>query len=99
MRRRRKSRAVLVIPAVLAVILMVVGGCVFWFVSHRAVEPEKKRPDTLLMEYMQYIADGNYEAMYGMLDGQSHLNISLEDFVDRNKKFMRESRLPISELR
>lgn len=86
MRRRRKSRAVLVISAVLAVILMVVGGCVFWFVSHRAVEPEKKRPDTLLMEYMQYIADGNYEAMYGMLDGQSHLNISLEDFVDRNKK-------------
>ena len=69
----------------IAGILMAAVGLGFWFVSQKAAEPEKKRPDEWLMEYMQYIPDGNYEAMYGMLDGQSHLNISLEEFTERNK--------------
>ena len=84
--RRRRTRAVWVIPvAGIAGILMAAVGLGFWFVSQKAAEPEKKRPDEWLMEYMQYIPDGNYEAMYGMLDGQSHLNISLEEFTERNK--------------
>lgn len=86
MKYRRKSRAVFVIPAVLLVVGLAVAAGVYWMVSHQTVEVEKKKPDELLMEYMQYISDGNYEAMYGMLDGQSHLNISMEDFVDRNRK-------------
>lgn len=85
-RTRIRTRAVWVIPVVLIVGILLAAGCLgFWFVSRKAAEPEKKKPDELLMEYMQYIPDGNYEAMYGMLDRQSHLNISLEDFVERNK--------------
>lgn len=58
---------------------------VFWFYSQRRIKEEKKTPEELLTEYMQYMADGDYGAMYGMLDNQSRLNISLEDFEKRNR--------------
>ena len=85
MRRRRRSRAVLLIPAVLLCSVAIAAAGAFWFYSQRRIKEEKKTPEELLTEYMQYMADGDYGAMYGMLDNQSRLNISLEDFEKRNK--------------
>ena len=85
MRRRRRSRAVLLIPAVLLCSVAIAAAGAFWFYSQRRIKEEKKTPEELLTEYMQYMADGDYGAMYGRLDNQSRLNISLEDFEKRNR--------------
>ena len=38
------------------------------------------------MEYTGYLTEGNYEAMYLMLDSGSRMDISQEEFITRNKK-------------
>lgn len=48
-------------------------------------DQSKKKPDVLLDTYVSCLEKADYEAMYGMLDDQSHLNISQEDFTARNK--------------
>ena len=43
-----------------------------------------KKPEELLIEYMNYIPKQEYEQMYEMLHIEESGNISLEDFVKRN---------------
>lgn len=84
MKNRRKRNAVWVIPVIVAG-LFLAAVCIFWFVSHRHKEPEAIPPEELLTKYMNYLTDGNYQAMYGMLDRQSQQIISQEDFITRNQ--------------
>ena len=83
MRRRRRLKAAMLIPAAVLGFLIAAGA--FLFISQSRVKEAVKSPEELLTDYMQYLADGEYETMYGMLDAQSHLNISLEDFEKRNR--------------
>ena len=41
-------------------------------------------PESLLVQYMRYIPEQEYEQMYGMLDAEASGNISREDFIQRN---------------
>ena len=68
----------------------------FWFYSQRRIKEEKKTPEELLTEYMQYMADGDYGAMYGMLDNQSRLNISWKILKRETGTYTRGSRRPAS---
>lgn len=39
----------------------------------------------LLLKYTEYLNQGDYKDMYEMLNEQSHLNMSLDDFTSRNQ--------------
>lgn len=43
-----------------------------------------KKPEELLVEYMNHIPEQEYEDMYAMLDIEASGNISQEDFIKRN---------------
>ena len=45
---------------------------------------DRKKPPELLVEYMNHISNGEYEAMYEMLDVPMSGNITKEDFIQRN---------------
>ena len=49
------------------------------------ISNNKVNPDDSLKEYMQYISEQNYDAMYELIDSGSKNNTSKEDFVTRNK--------------
>ncbi len=85
-RRRRRSRAVIIIPLVLVCLMAVAAGMAFlWFAKGQA-GVRQAAPDERFMEYTGYLTEGNYEAMYRMLDSGSRMDISQEDFITRNKK-------------
>ncbi len=44
----------------------------------------RKAPKELLVQYMGYIEEGEYEKMYEMLDASASGNIAREDFIERN---------------
>ena len=96
MRRRRRSRAVLLIPAVLLCWRGYCAAGAFLVLFTEADKGGRRLREELLTEYMQYMADGDYGAMYRMLDNQSRLNISLEDFEKRNRNIYEGSRRPAS---
>lgn len=84
-RRRRHSAAVIWIAVCIITAAAVLGAGAVWFkMNGQAAKAET--PEELLMRYTGYLTEGNYEAMYGLLDGQSRENMSLEDFTARNKK-------------
>lgn len=85
-RRRRRSRAVIIIPLVLVCLMAAAAGMAFlWFAKGQA-GVRQAAPDERFMEYTGYLTEGNYEAMYRMLDSGSRMDISQEDFITRNKK-------------
>ena len=84
-RKRKKSRAVIILPAVLACLLAAAAGTGFLWFSKSRDSSGPAAPDERFMEYTGYLSQGNYEAMYQMLDSESRMNISREDFVTRNK--------------
>lgn len=84
-RKRRRSRAVIIIPLVLVCIGAAAAGMAFlWFAKGQA-GVRRATPDERFMEYIGYLTEGNYEAMYRMLDSGSRMDISQEDFITRNK--------------
>ncbi|MGI6007778.1 MAG: penicillin-binding transpeptidase domain-containing protein [Ruminococcus sp.] len=74
------SNRKILIPAVVLMILAA-AAAVFAFFYLRG----GRTPDERLEEYMGYLAEGNYEQMYGMLDEVSASRISREDFIARNQ--------------
>ena len=84
-RKRKKSRAVIILPAVLACLLAAAASTGFLWFSKSRDSSGPAAPDERFMEYTGYLSQGNYEAMYQMLDSESRMSISREDFVTRNK--------------
>ncbi len=82
-RRGRGKRVFLWAFAAFAVVLLA-GGAVLGFLFLNKERGWKKPPE-LLMEYMAYIPNGEYEKMYGIVDAETSGNVSLEDFVKRNE--------------
>lgn len=68
-----------VLTGVLIVLLIVAGVLLFLRIRSNA-----KKPQDVLIEYMNHIPKGEYEEMYAMLDLEESGNISQEDFVKRN---------------
>ena len=81
---RKRRRNGIIVGAVIGCVLLIGGISVFLLEGSKRKAPEKT-PEEYLLEYMDYLAAGDYEKMYGMLDSQSQLNISKEDYIARNK--------------
>lgn len=84
MSRRMKRFVFSTVCTLLILVTGLAGGILFLRYENKK-DQSKKKPDALLTEYVSSLQNADYGTMYGMLDQQSQLNISLEDFTARNK--------------
>ncbi len=84
MSRRMKRFVFSTVCTLLILVTGVAGGMLFLRYENKK-DQSKKKPDALLSDYISSLQNADYGTMYGMLDQQSQLNISLEDFTARNK--------------
>ena len=84
-RSRRKGR---MRHVYLRFIIAAIGTAVFVVVicimGTLAIKSKWKTPQELLLQYMDYIPNQEYEKMYAMLDTDASGSISQEDFIKRN---------------
>ncbi|WP_395546278.1 MULTISPECIES: penicillin-binding transpeptidase domain-containing protein [unclassified Lacrimispora] len=83
--RRRKRRFLFSTVCTLFILLAGLAGAALFFRIHGKIGASRKTPDALFLEYVECLSKADYTDMYGMLDEQSHLNISEEDFITRHK--------------
>lgn len=83
--KRRKRRFLFSTVCTLLILLAGLAGAALFFRIQGKIGLSKKKPDALFQEYVDCLSRADYKAMYGMLNEQSHLNISEEDFITRYK--------------
>jgi len=83
--RHRKRRFLFSTVCTLGILLTGLAGAALFFWIQEKIEASRKKPDELFLEYVECLSKADYKDMYGMLDDQSHLNISEEDFITRHK--------------
>jgi cell division protein FtsI/penicillin-binding protein 2 len=83
--RHRKRRFLFSTVCTLGILLTGLAGAALFFWIQEKIEASRKKPDELFLEYVECLSKADYTDMYGMLDDQSHLNISEEDFITRHK--------------
>lgn len=78
-----KNKKIMIIIIILALILLIGGislGIVIYYQNK-----DKNTPEEVVKQYMAYITEKNYEAMYELLTIDSKNKISKEEFITRNK--------------
>ena len=83
--RRRKRRFLFSTVCTLFILLAGLAGAALFFRIQGKIGASRKTPDALFLEYVECLSKADYTDMYRMLDEQSHLNISEEDFITRHK--------------
>lgn len=75
-RRKKKNQFLFIVGTVIGIVVFAIG----------LFNKSKVRvcPEELLVEYMNYIPEQEYEEMYAMLNIEASKNISQDDFVKRN---------------
>lgn len=79
MNRRRKKKKRIILWMSVALI-----GTIACAIGYFKKSNDWKNPEELLVEYMKYIPEQEYEEMYAMLNKEAPGNISQEDFIKRN---------------
>ncbi len=83
--RRRKKRFLFSFMLTLFIIITGLAGALVFFYLQGWIRSSEKKPDELFLTYVDCLKNADYETMYGMLNDQSCINISEEDFISRNK--------------
>ncbi len=83
--RHKKRRFLFSTVCTLGILLTGLAGAALFFWIQEKIESSRKKPDELFQEYVECLSKADYTDMYGMLDDQSHLNISEDDFITRHK--------------
>ncbi|MTK07388.1 MAG: penicillin-binding transpeptidase domain-containing protein [Hungatella sp.] len=87
--KRGLRRFVFSVVCTLLILMIGVAGGIF-FLRLESKKNQLKKPDVLFSDYVSNLQKADYESMYGMLDDQSQLNISQDDFISRNKNIYEE---------
>lgn len=82
MKHRRKHK-VRIIGIVIGLLLICIGIICWWALKKEA---KQKQPEELIVEYMNYIENQDYDAMYAMVDENTISDLGKEGFVERNSK-------------
>ena len=80
-RRKRTGKFLGVIVSIMAAVTLGIAAYILIFAEEQR---NLTKPDELLLTYMGYISEQNYEEMYQMIDAEASGQISEEDFVKRN---------------
>lgn len=78
-----KNKKIMIIIIILALILLIGGISLGIVIYHQ--NKDKNTPEEVVKQYMAYITEKNYEAMYELLTIDSKNKISKEEFITRNK--------------
>lgn len=82
---RGKKRFLFSTLITLLILLAGVAGAFLFFQIRGKLAASKVKPETLFAQYVEFLNNRDYAAMYGMLSEQSQINISEEDFIARHK--------------
>lgn len=82
--RRRRKRAGKLLGVIVSIMAAVTLGIAAYILIFAEEQRNLTKPDELLLTYMGYISEQNYEEMYQMIDAEASGQISEEDFVKRN---------------
>lgn len=80
-RKNKRSKLLWIAIAAIGTATIATVICVTVFLTK---ENNWKKPEELLIEYMNYIPEQEYEEMYAMLNIEASGNIGKEDFIKRN---------------
>ncbi|MEY8353212.1 penicillin-binding transpeptidase domain-containing protein [Lachnospiraceae bacterium 54-53] len=83
--RRRKRKFLFTAAVTLVILLAGLAGAALFFLIQGMTGASGKQPDVLFQKYVDSLSKGDYKAMYDMLDEQSRLNISEDEFMTRHK--------------
>lgn len=75
----KKRRSFLPVIILLIVVIILSLGVILFFRMHS----KKDKPSDILKTYMSYIATGDYEKMYSLVEAG---NVSKDDYISRNQK-------------
>lgn len=77
-----KNKKLIIVVIVIILVIAVIAGAIF-IISKNAPKPEET-----LSTYISLLNEQKYEEMYNMISESSKTQISQEDFVKRNKKYI-----------
>lgn len=77
----KNKKVIVVIMAIIIIIAILIGVSIITYQNNK----DKNTPEEVLMQYMSYITEENYEQMYELLTQDSKSKISKEDFITRNQ--------------
>ena len=69
-----------IVVTIIAIVFAVVGGVIAYRMTR-----DTSKPEDVLIKYVGYVNEQNYEEMYKLLTNDSKEQISQEDFISRNK--------------
>lgn len=82
---RGKKRFLFSTLITLLILLAGLAGAFLFFQIRGKLAASRVKPETLFVQYVEFLNNRDYAAMYGMLSEQSQINISEEDFIARHK--------------
>ena len=77
----KKSRKVLIIVIIL-LLLIVIAGCVAGYIISNM---DQNNPDEVLMQYINYLSNEDYEGMYSLLSESTKTRVDHDTYISRNK--------------
>ena len=69
-----------IVVTIIVIVLAVAGGVIAYRMTR-----DTSKPEDVLIKYVGYVNEQNYEEMYKLLTNDSKEQISKEDFITRNK--------------
>ena len=69
-----------IVVTIIVIVLAVAGGVIAYRMTR-----DTSKPEDVLIKYVGYVNEQNYEEMYKLLTNDSKEQISQEDFISRNK--------------
>ena len=69
-----------IVVTIIVIVLAVAGGVIAYRMTR-----DTSKPEDVLIKYVGYVNEQNYEEMYKLLTNDSKEQISKEDFISRNK--------------
>lgn len=69
-----------IVVTIIVIVFAVVGGVIAYRMTR-----DTSKPEDVLIKYVGYVNEQNYEEMYKLLTNDSKEQISQEDFISRNK--------------
>lgn len=80
-----KKSEVRIIITSLIVLILAVGACFVYFFLIKKPEIQRETPEERLAAYVTALKAADFETMYGMLDADSQMRVTQEEFVTRNR--------------
>ena len=77
-----KTKVIIIVISII-VLLALIGGGVYWYIF--ILNADQNTPEEVFSQYVSYINEQNYEAMYNLLSDSTKERVEKQTYLDRNK--------------